>query len=127
MGFDDEETVALIVGGHTFGKTHGAADLETHLGPDPEGRPDSRSRAWAGGAPSAPAKAADAITSGLEGTWTPTPTTWDNSFLETLFGYEWDAVLSPAGAWQWIPSDGAGAGTVPDAARPVEDRMSRRC
>jgi catalase-peroxidase len=116
MTFDDEETVALIVGGHTFGKTHGAA-LESHLGPEPEGAPlHEQGLGWKSGFGTG--KGADAITSGLEGTWTPTPTTWDNSFLENLFRYEWDAVLSPAGLWQWVPRDGAGDGTVPDAHDP---------
>ncbi len=113
MGFDDEETVALIVGGHTFGKTHGAAP-ETHLGPEPELAPiEDQGLGWRNSFGTG--TGADAITSGLEGTWTPTPTRWDNSFLENLFGYEWDAVLSPAGAWQWIPAGGAGTATVPDA------------
>ena len=116
MGFDEEETVALIVGGHTFGKTHGAA-AETHLGPEPEGAGlEEQGLGWRNGFGTG--SGADAITSGLEGTWTPTPTRWDNSFLENLFDYEWDAVLSPAGRWQWVPADGAGAGTVPDAHSP---------
>ncbi|WP_433503709.1 catalase/peroxidase HPI [Pseudonocardia halophobica] len=116
MGFDDEETVALIVGGHTFGKTHGAA-RQDHLGPEPEAAPlEEQGLGWRSSFGSG--KGADAITSGLEGTWTPTPTRWDGSFLTNLYDYEWDAVLSPAGAWQWVPSDGAGAGTVPDAHDP---------
>jgi len=114
MGFNDEETVALIAGGHTFGKTHGAADPDRHLGPEPEGAALERmGLGWQSGHGSG--KGADTISSGLEGTWTPTPTKWDNSFLETVFGYEWDVALSPAGLWQWIPRDGAGADTVPDA------------
>jgi catalase-peroxidase len=116
MGMSDEETVALIVGGHTFGKTHGAA-LERHLGIDPEGAPlEEQGLGWRNsfGTGIGP----DAISSGLEGIWTATPTRWDHSFLENLFGFEWDAVLSPAGAWQWIPSNGACAGTVPDAHDP---------
>jgi catalase-peroxidase len=121
MGMDDEETVALIVGGHTFGKTHGAA-LERHLGLDPEAAPlEEQGLGWRSSFGSG--TGADAISSGLEGTWTPTPTRWDHSFLENLFGYEWDAVLSPAGAWQWIPSDGAGAGTVPDAHDPAKTHV----
>ena len=121
MGFDDDETVALIVGGHTFGKTHGA-NLEIHLGPEPEGAPiEEQGLGWR--STFGTGKGADAIASGLEGTWTPTPTRWDNSFLETLYGYEWDAVLSPAGAWQWIPSDGGGAGTVPDAHDPSKTHV----
>ena len=119
MGMDDEETVALIAGGHTFGKTHGAADPHRYLGPDPEGAPiEEQGLGWRSSYGTG--KGPDAISSGLEGTWTPTPTTWDNSFFETLFGYEWDLVLSPAGLWQWIPRDGAGAGTVPDAHDPAK-------
>jgi catalase-peroxidase len=118
MGMNDEETVALIVGGHTFGKTHGVADPDRHLGPEPEGAPiEEQGLGWTSGYGTG--KGADTITSGLEGTWTPTPTRWDNSFLENLFGYEWDLELSPAGLWQWIPRDGAGAGTVPDAHDPT--------
>ncbi|MFD6322745.1 catalase/peroxidase HPI [Streptomyces sp. NPDC058442] len=117
MGMNDEETVALIAGGHTFGKTHGAADPDTHLGPEPEGAPlEEQGLGWKSSYGTG--KGADTISSGLEGTWTPTPTTWDNSFFETLFGYEWDLELSPAGLWQWIPRDGGGAGTVPDAHDP---------
>ncbi|MFC4003196.1 catalase/peroxidase HPI [Prauserella oleivorans] len=117
MGMNDEETVALIAGGHTFGKTHGAADPERHLGPEPEGAPlEDQGLGWRSSYGTG--KGADTISSGLEGTWTPTPTRWDNSFLETLFGYEWDLELSPAGLWQWIPRGGAGAGTVPDAHSP---------
>ncbi|MFL6143174.1 MAG: catalase/peroxidase HPI [Labedaea sp.] len=117
MGMNDEETVALIAGGHTFGKTHGAADPERHLGPEPEGAPlDEQGLGWKSSYGTG--KGADAISSGLEGTWTPTPTRWDNSFFETLFNYEWDLELSPAGLWQWIPTEGGGAGTVPDAHDP---------
>jgi catalase-peroxidase len=117
MGMNDEETVALIAGGHTFGKTHGAAEPERHLGPEPEGAPiEQQGLGWRSGYGTG--KGADAISSGLEGTWTPTPTRWDNSFFETLFGYEWDLELSPAGLWQWIPRGGGGAGTVPDAHDP---------
>jgi catalase-peroxidase len=117
MGFDDEETVALIAGGHTFGKTHGVADPDKHLGPVPEGAPlEEQGLGWRSSYGTG--KGPDAIASGLEGTWTPTPTRWDNSFFETLFGYEWDLELSPAGLWQWIPRDGGGAGTVPDAHDP---------
>ncbi|MDT7580792.1 MAG: catalase-peroxidase [Pseudonocardiales bacterium] len=117
MGMDDEETVALIVGGHTFGKTHGAADPERHLGPEPEGAPlQEQGLGWRGGYGTGTGP--DTVTSGLHGTWTPTPTTWDNSYLEALFGYEWDVALSPAGLWQWVPRGGAGAGTVPDAHDP---------
>jgi catalase-peroxidase len=117
MGMNDEETVALIAGGHTFGKTHGAADPDEHLGPEPEGASlEEQGLGWRCGYGTG--KGTDAISSGLEGTWTPTPTRWDNSFFETLFGYEWDLELSPAGLWQWIPRGGAGAGTVPDAHDP---------
>ena len=114
---NDEETVALIAGGHTFGKTHGAGDADAG-GPGAGRRPASRSRASAGRADSARAKAADAITSGLEVTWTTTPTKWSNNFFENLFGYEWELTKSPAGAHQWKPKNGAGAGTVPDAYDP---------
>ncbi|GAA1214087.1 catalase/peroxidase HPI [Pseudonocardia alaniniphila] len=117
MGTNDEETVALIAGGHTFGKTHGAADPDRYLGPEPEGAPlEEQGLGWKSGYGTG--KGADTISSGLEGTWTPTPTTWDNSYFETLFRYEWDLELSPAGLWQWIPRDGGGAGTVPDAHDP---------
>jgi catalase-peroxidase len=117
MGMNDEETVALIAGGHTFGKTHGAADPERHLGPEPEAAPiEGQGLGWRSDYRTG--KGPDAISSGLEGTWTPTPTTWDDSFLTTLFGYEWDLELSPGGLWQWIPRDGGGAGTVPDAHDP---------
>jgi catalase-peroxidase len=118
MAMNDEETVALIAGGHTFGKTHGAAP-ESNVGPEPEGAPlQEQGLGWSnrfgtgvGG---------DAITSGLEGAWTPSPVTWDNSFFATLFGYEWQRVKSPAGAWQWIPTDPAAAGAVPDAHDPAK-------
>jgi catalase-peroxidase len=117
MAMNDEETVALIAGGHTFGKTHGAADPEKHLGPEPEGASlQEQGLGWKNSYGTG--KGTDTISSGLEGMWTPTPTRWDNSFFETLFGYEWDLELSPAGLWQWIPRDGAGAGTVPDAHDP---------
>jgi catalase-peroxidase len=117
MGMNDEETVALIAGGHTFGKTHGAADPEKYLGPEPEGAPlEEQGLGWKSSYGTG--KGADAIASGLEGTWTPTPTSWDNSFFETLFGYDWELKLSPGGLWQWIPRDGGGAGTVPDAHDP---------
>ncbi|TWV32573.1 catalase/peroxidase HPI [Streptomyces misionensis] len=117
MGMDDEETVALIAGGHTFGKTHGAADPEAHLGPGPEGAPlEDQGLGWR--SDHGTGKGGDTISSGLEGTWTPTPTLWDNAYFETLFGYEWQLELSPAGLWQWVPADGGGAGTVPDAHDP---------
>ena len=116
MAMNDEETVALIVGGHTVGKTHGAASAE-YIGPEPEAAPlEQQGLGWRNTFGSG--KGDDTITSGLEGAWTPTPITWDNSFLETLYGYEWELTKSPAGAWQWKPRDGAGAGTVPDAHDP---------
>ncbi len=118
MAMNDEETVALIAGGHTFGKTHGAA-LESNVGPEPEGAPlQEQGLGWANSYGTG--KGGDAVTSGLEGTWTPSPVTWDNSFFETLFGYEWQKVKSPAGAWQWIPTDPAAADTVADAHDPAK-------
>jgi catalase-peroxidase len=112
MAMNDEETVALIAGGHTFGKTHGAADPERYVGPEPEGAPlEEQGLGWRNTYGSG--KGADAITSGIEVTWTATPTTWSTSFFDNLFGYEWELTKSPAGANQWQPKDGAGAGTVP--------------
>jgi catalase-peroxidase len=116
MAMNDEETVALIAGGHTFGKTHGAGPAE-NVGPDPEAAPlEQQGLGWK--STYGTGKGGDTITSGLEVTWTPTPVTWDNSFLETLYGFEWKLTKSPAGAYQWQPKDGAGAGTVPDAHDP---------
>jgi catalase-peroxidase len=116
MAMNDEETVALIAGGHTFGKTHGAGP-EENVGPDPEAAPlEQQGLGWK--STYGTGKGGDAITSGLEVTWTETPTTWDNSFFRILFGYEWELTKSPAGAHQWKPKDGAGAGTVPDAHDP---------
>jgi catalase-peroxidase len=113
MAMNDYETVALIAGGHTFGKTHGAGDPSL-VGPEPEGCPvEHQGLGWKSSYGSG--KGRDAITSGLEGAWTPTPITWDNSFWETLFGYEWELTESPAGAKQWKPKDGAAADAVPDA------------
>ncbi|MFI8276769.1 catalase/peroxidase HPI [Streptomyces sp. NPDC085929] len=113
MAMNDEETVALIAGGHTFGKTHGAGPAD-HVGADPEGAAiEQQGLGWSNSFGTG--KGADAITSGLEGIWTNTPVTWDNSFFEILFGYEWELFQSPAGANQWRPKAGAGAGTVPDA------------
>ena len=120
MAMNDEETVALIAGGHTFGKTHGAGPADS-VGPDPEAAPiEQQGLGWK--STYGTGKGGDAITSGLEVTWTSTPTKWDNSFLETLFGYEWELTQSPAGANQWQPKDGAGAGTVPDPQDPSQRR-----
>lgn len=116
MAMNDVETAALIVGGHTVGKTHGAGPADL-VGPEPEAAPiEQQGLGWKSAYGTG--VGGDAITSGLEGTWTPTPTTWDNSFLETLYGYEWEQTTSPAGAYQWIPRDGAGADAVPDAHDP---------
>ncbi|MGH2840037.1 MAG: catalase/peroxidase HPI, partial [Solirubrobacteraceae bacterium] len=117
MAMNDEETVALIAGGHTFGKTHGAADPDQYVGAEPEGAAlEEQGLGWRNGYNSG--KGVDTITSGLEGAWTPTPVTWDNSYFDTLFGHEWELVKSPAGAHQWAPKDGAAAGAVPDAHDP---------
>ncbi|KGN37499.1 catalase/peroxidase HPI [Knoellia subterranea] len=114
MAMDDEETVALIAGGHTFGKTHGAADPEPHIGPEPEGAPlEQMGLGWKSSHGSG--SGADAITSGLEVTWTYHPTRWDNEFFHILFAYEWELTHSPAGAQQWKPKNGAGDGLVPEA------------
>ena len=116
MAMNDEETVALIAGGHTFGKTHGAGP-ESHVGADPEAAPmEQQGLGWKSSFGSG--KGRDAITSGLEVTWTPTPIKWDNTFFEILFGYEWELTQSPAGAHQWRPKDGAGADAVPDPQDP---------
>ncbi|MGW2595051.1 catalase/peroxidase HPI [Streptomyces sp. NPDC001515] len=118
MAMNDEETVALIAGGHTFGKTHGAGPADA-VGADPEGAPmEQMGLGWKSSHGSGVGP--DAITSGLEGIWTNTPTTWDNSFFDILFGYEWELFKSPAGAHQWRPKNGAGAGTVPDAFDPAK-------
>ncbi|WP_042378226.1 catalase/peroxidase HPI [Streptacidiphilus melanogenes] len=118
MAMNDEETVALIAGGHTFGKTHGAGPAD-NVGPDPEDAPiEQQGLGWR--STFGTGKGADAITSGLEGIWTDTPTTWNNSFFEILFGYEWELFKSPAGANQWRPKDGGGAGTVPDPFDPAK-------
>ncbi len=117
MAMNDEETVALIAGGHSFGKTHGAADEDIYLGRKPEGASiEEQSLGWKNSFGTG--NAGDAITSGLEGTWTTTPTKWSNNFFENLFGYEWELTKSPAGAHQWKPKGGAGEGTVPDAHDP---------
>ncbi|MEI2716456.1 MAG: catalase/peroxidase HPI [Candidatus Nanopelagicales bacterium] len=117
MAMNDEETVALIAGGHTFGKTHGAADAEEYVGPEPEAAPlQQMGLGWKNSYGTGSGD--DTITSGLEGAWTPTPITWDNSYFETLFGYDWDLEKSPAGAWQWIPTDPAAQDAVPDPQDP---------
>ncbi|MGW6564038.1 catalase/peroxidase HPI [Streptomyces sp. NPDC054975] len=116
MAMNDEETVALIVGGHTFGKCHGAVDPQ-YIGPEPEAAPvEQQGLGWKNAYGSG--KGADTLTSGLEGAWTNEPTKWDNGYLENLFGYEWELTTSPAGAHQWTPKDAAAKGTVPDAHDP---------
>jgi len=116
MAMDDEETVALIAGGHTFGKTHGAGPA-TAVGPEPEAAPiEAQGLGWSSS--HGTGKGGDAITSGLEVVWTTTPTKWSNNFFENLFGYEWELTKSPAGAHQWVAKGGAGAGTFPDAHDP---------
>jgi catalase-peroxidase len=124
MGMNDEETVALIAGGHTFGKTHGAGPAD-NVGPEPEGAPlEEQGLGWKNSFGTG--KGGDTITSGLEVTWTTTPTRWSNNFLENLFGYEWELTKSPAGAHQWKPKDGAGEGTVPhahDASKRIAPNM----
>jgi len=114
MAMNDEETVALIAGGHTFGKTHGAADPGKYVGSEPEGAPiEEQGLGWKNTYGNG--SGAHAITSGLEGAWSTTPTKWSNNYLENLFGFDWELTKSPAGANQWRPKNGAGAGTVPDA------------
>jgi len=116
MGMNDEETVALIAGGHTFGKTHGAGDAAL-VGPEPEAAEiEEQGLGWKSSFGTG--KGGDTITSGLEVTWTTTPTKWSNNFFWNLFGYDWELTRSPAGAHQWIPAHGAGAGSVPDAHAP---------
>jgi catalase-peroxidase len=120
MAMNDEETVALIAGGHTFGKTHGAGPADA-VGPDPEAAPiEMQGLGWKNSYRSGVGD--DAITSGIEVIWTDTPTTWDNSFFRILFGYEWELTRSPSGAHQWQPKNGAGAGTVPDPHDPSKRR-----
>lgn len=114
MAMNDEETVALIAGGHTFGKTHGAADPDKYVGPEPAAASiEEQSQGWKNTLGNG--NGVNTITSGLEGAWTTTPTKWSNNFFENLFGFEWELSKSPTGAHQWKPKDGAGAGTVPDA------------
>jgi catalase-peroxidase len=117
MAMNDEETVALIAGGHTFGKTHGAADPNQYIGPEPEGADvEEQGLGWKNSFGAG--NADDTITSGLEVIWTATPTKWSNSYFSNLFDYEWELTKSPAGANQWTPKNSAGAGTVPDAHDP---------
>ena len=118
MAMDDEETVALIVGGHTFGKSHGAHSAD-FVGPEPEAAPiEAQGLGWKN--TSGSGVGADTVTSGLEGAWTNNPTQWDNGFLDNLFGYDWELDESPAGAKQWKPTNPEAQGTVPDAHDPVE-------
>lgn len=120
MAMSDEETVALIAGGHSFGKTHGAASA-SHVGPEPEAAGiEEQGQGWRNSFGTG--KGRDAITSGLEVTWTTTPTKWSNGFFESLFGYEWELTKSPAGAHQWKPKGDAGAGTIPDPSDPSKRR-----
>jgi catalase-peroxidase len=121
MAMNDEETVALIAGGHTFGKTHGAADPGKYVGPEPEAASiEEQGLGWKN--TFGTGKGSDAITSGLEVIWTSQPTKWDNEFFDNLFKFEWELTKSPAGAHQWTPKDGAGAGTVPDPHDPSKKR-----
>ena len=118
MAMNDEETVALIAGGHTFGKTHGAADPGDYVASEPEGAPiEAQGTGWHNSFGKGHSE--HTITSGLEGAWTTRPTQWTNEYFEILFGFEWEVHKSPAGAWQWRPQQGAGAGTVPDAHDPA--------
>ncbi|CAI8757017.1 catalase/hydroperoxidase HPI [Pseudomonas sp. IT-196MI5] len=120
MAMNDEETVALIAGGHAFGKTHGAGPVD-HVGPEPEAAGlELQGLGWK--STFGTGKGGDTISSGLEVTWTTTPTRWSNNYLENLFGYEWELTKSPAGANQWKPKNGAGAGTIPDAHDPSKRR-----
>jgi catalase-peroxidase len=121
MAMNDEETLALIAGGHSFGKTHGAASGDDYVGPEPEGAQiEAQGLGWR--STYGTGKGADAITSGIEVTWTQTPTRWSNKFLENLFGFEWELVQSPGGAWQWQAKDGAGAGQLPGPQDPADRR-----
>ena len=119
MAMNDEETIALIAGGHTFGKTHGAASATQHVGAEPEAAPlEEQGLGWQNRFGTG--KGDDAITSGLEGAWTPQPVTWDSGYFDTLFAYDWELTKSPAGANQWIPKDGAARDAVPDAQDPTK-------
>ncbi|HAH09005.1 MAG TPA: catalase/peroxidase HPI, partial [Alphaproteobacteria bacterium] len=122
MAMDDEETVALVAGGHTFGKAHGAGDPGKYVGPEPEGATiEEQGLGWRNTMSSG--RGGDTITSGLEGAWKPNPTTWDNGYFETLFAYDWELSKSPAGAHQWRPKNGGGAGTVVDAHDPKKSHQ----
>lgn len=122
MAMNDEETVALIAGGHTFGKTHGAADPDKYVGPEPAAAGIAeQGMGWKNSFGTG--NAGDTITSGLEGAWTTTPTKWSNNYFENLFGYEWELTKSPAGAHQWKPKNGAGEGTVPDPHDPTKSHV----
>lgn len=117
MAMNDEETVALVAGGHTFGKVHGAAEADKYVGPEPEGAPlEEMGLGWKNNYGTG--KGADTITSGLEGAWTKNPTQWDNGYFENLFEYEWELIKGPGGAWQWTPKDESAKETVPDAHDP---------
>jgi catalase-peroxidase len=117
MAMNDEETVALIAGGHTFGKAHGAADPSKYVGPEPEAAPiEEQGLGWKNTFGSG--KGVDAISSGLEGAWTTNPVKWDNNYFDNLFGYEWELTMGSGGAFQWTPKDASAAGTVPDAHDP---------
>ncbi|MFT7121792.1 MAG: catalase-peroxidase [Neolewinella sp.] len=122
MAMNDEETVALIAGGHTFGKTHGAADPDKYVGPEPAGAPiEAQSQGWINSFGTG--SGGDTITSGLEGAWTTKPAQWTHDYFNHLFGYEWELTKSPAGAQQWKPVDNGGAGTVPDAHDPAKSHQ----
>jgi catalase-peroxidase len=119
MAMNDEETVALIAGGHTFGKAHGAAPSAQYVGPEPEGATlEEQGLGWRNSFGTG--KGDDAITSGLEGAWTANPVKWDNGYFDNLFGYEWEVGKGPGGAWQWHPKEASAQGTVPDAHDPAK-------
>jgi len=119
MAMDDEETVALVAGGHTFGKCHGAGDAEAHVGPEPEAAGiTEQGLGWKSSFGTG--HGSDTISSGIEGAWTANPTRWDNGYFDMLFGYDWELTKSPAGAHQWVPKDGAGSEDVPDAHDPIK-------